>query len=266
MDVRTSFCVCILLMHLTAGQLLWSQAVHTKHGQTPPPQALHSRMGFLNFILKRINPSEQDYGQAITIERDHLQKETIENGYFWSNVVALSLLGFMFFVVLYEQRKVNRAAWNYAELMVQYEHALRRANAEIENASRRNKDLVKSLLKMKEGGLSPRSERSESIDVPLVRETRRRQVETPSFFSDTSRSKQLQPAKSSAGASVHVAKTPGTQIGLFKSDVDFIVKINSLEQQLAHSRDVESELRRQLSESGRKVQVELETNRKIKSG
>ena len=56
------------------------------------------------------------------------------------------------------------------------------------------------------------------------------------------------------------------QIGLFKSDVDLVMKVNSLEQQLARSKDVESELRRQLNGIGRKLQSEQEKNRALKGG
>ena len=45
------------------------------------------------------------------------------------------------------------------------------------------------------------------------------------------------------------ANQPANQIGLFKPDVDLIMKVNSLEQQLGRSQDEAKLLRRQLNES-----------------
>lgn len=265
MDVRRNFNVFVLLAYLGTGQLLWSQSPHPKYDPTPASRASHLQSGFLDFTLKRINPSEYDYGQAIAIERDRLRRETTENAYFWSDVVAIGLLGIMFLVVSYQQRRLSRTAWEAAEVVAQYEYALHRANAEIENGSRRNHDLMTALIKLKETLTSPASGSSELVEPSLARELRKR-ADIASFVPDTTRNKAAKSAKNSVGAVVDMTAVPGTQIGLFKSEVDFIVKINSLEQQLAQSRDVESELRRRLNESGRRVQVEQEKNRTVKGG
>jgi hypothetical protein len=54
------------------------------------------------------------------------------------------------------------------------------------------------------------------------------------------------------------------QIGLFKPDVDLIMKVNSLEQQLGRSQDEAKLLRRQLNESDRRLQEEQQRNRSLK--
>ena len=53
-------------------------------------------------------------------------------------------------------------------------------------------------------------------------------------------------------------------MALFKSDAALIMKVNSLEQQLARSEEQQKELRRQLNEAGRKLQDEQEKNRALK--
>jgi hypothetical protein len=262
-DVRRSIHAFVLLAYFGAGQLLWSQPAHSGY-HPAPPQASYSRIGFLDFTLKRINPSEYDYGQAIATARDRLRKETIENSYFWSNVVALGLLGAMFLVMSYQQRRLTRATWNSAEAVAQYEHALQRANAEIENGSRRNQDLANALIKLKEAVVSPASDRSDFVEATVTRELRKRQADTGSLAPGATRNKTEKSAKNNACGIANVTVASANQIGLFKSEVDFIMKINSLEQQLARSRDVESELRRQLNESGRKIQIEQEKNRTLK--
>ncbi|HZQ17892.1 MAG TPA: hypothetical protein VFA90_04155 [Terriglobales bacterium] len=263
MDVRRSIHAFVLLAYFGAGQLLWSQSGHS--GYDPAPrQASHSRIGFLDFTLKRINPSEYDYGQAIATARDRLRRETIENSYFWSNLVALGLLGAMFFVVSYQHRRLTRATWNSAEVVAQYEHALERANAEIENRSRRNQDLANALTKLKEAVVSPASDRTDFVEATVRRELRKPQADTGPLAPGTPRNKSGNSAKNNACGIADVTAVPASQIGLFKSEVDLIMKINSLEQQLARSRDVESELRRQLNQSGRKIQLEQEKNRTVK--
>ena len=42
------------------------------------------------FTLKRINPADKDYGQCLDEGRKILLEETMRNGYFWSNLVALA--------------------------------------------------------------------------------------------------------------------------------------------------------------------------------
>lgn len=262
MDVRR-IAGFVLLAHLGAAQLLWANA---KYDPARPPQPFHSRRGFLDFTLGQINQSNNDYGQAVAIERNRLRRETIENGYFWSNLVALALLGLLFCVVSYQQRRTNRATWDWAEVVAHYEHALQRANAQSEDASRRNHDLTHCLIKLRETVVLPASDRDELSDVTVPRETRKRQAEIVSFVPDTPRSKPAKPTKNSATGTADIPAAPGTHIGLFKSEVDFIVKINSLEQQLAQHRNVENELRRQLNESGHRVHAEQDKNRTLKGG
>lgn len=262
MDVRR-IAAFVLLAHLGTSQLLWANA---KYDPARPPQPFHSRRGFLDFTLGQINPSDNDYGQAIALERDRLRSETIENGYFWSNLVALALLGLLFLVVSYQQRRMNRATWGSAEVVAHYEHALQRASAQTEDASRRNHNLIHCLIKLRETVVLPASDRNNPSDATLARETRKRQAEILSFTPDTRGSKLAKPTKNRTTETADIPATPGTQIGLFKSEVDFIVKINSLEQQLVQHRNVENELRRQLNESGHRVQAEQDKNRTLKGG
>jgi hypothetical protein len=54
------------------------------------------------------------------------------------------------------------------------------------------------------------------------------------------------------------------QIGLFKPDVDLVMKVNSLEQQQVRSRDEVKLLRRQLNDAEQRVQAEQQKNRALK--
>ena len=58
-------------------------------GQAPSSKP---KDGFVDFALKSINASDKDYGQFLDESRKILIDETVRNGYFWSNLIALGLL------------------------------------------------------------------------------------------------------------------------------------------------------------------------------
>lgn len=64
--------------------------------QTVLPQtAQHTarqRQGFIDYALGKINPSNTDYGAAMAEGRSDLVGHTIDDLYFWSNLVTLGLL------------------------------------------------------------------------------------------------------------------------------------------------------------------------------
>ena len=67
----------------------------------------------------------------------------------------------------------------------------------------------------------------------------------------------------STGSAVATTQ-PAGQIGLFKPDVELVMKVNSLEQQLVRSRDEAKLLRRQVNKTGERVQAEEQKNRVLK--
>jgi hypothetical protein len=73
-------------------------------------------------------------------------------------------------------------------------------------------------------------------------------------------------AKPTPASAVIAATTtqPGNQIGLFKPEVELVMKVNSLEQQLGRSRDEAKMLRRQVNTAGQRVQAEEQKNRTLK--
>ena len=69
------------------------------------------RDGFLEFTLQHVNPSDKDYGQCVDQGRAVLLEETVRNGYFWSNLVALGLLGCLLVIIIFQHRVGNRREW-----------------------------------------------------------------------------------------------------------------------------------------------------------
>jgi len=55
-------------------------------------QTLRQRQGFFDYALGKINPSNTDYGATLGDGRGDLVGHTVDDLYFWSNIVTLGLL------------------------------------------------------------------------------------------------------------------------------------------------------------------------------
>lgn len=201
----------------------------------------------------------------ISAGRNLLLAETIENGYFWSNVVSLGLLGCLFILVVYQQKRLNCAEWKSAEIVAQYEHALKRANVQVVDATKRNGEIIGALVGLKESTVCPEPARTNNNEAPVARQSRARSADTPVSTAESPRNGTNKAVKATTIPTTAGADA-GAQIGLFKPDVDLITRVNSLEQLLARSKGRENELVRQLNEAGRKLQAEQDKNRSLKGG
>ena len=229
-------------------------------GQVPPSK---SKAGFVDFALKNINASDKDYGQCLDESRKILVDETVRNGYFWSNLIALGLLACLFIIIVYQHRVQTVREWTAAEVLMQYENSLSRANAHVEEATSKNRGLMDSLTALRESVLRSQVSPAEAQERPAAETVGSRASSIPAC--------QIASIKGSDAKSASVRSTraatatsPANQIGLFKPDVDLVMKVNSLEQQLGRSQDEAKLLRRQLNESDRRLQEEQQRNRSLK--
>lgn len=266
MDVKATIRVIIVpLIVLAWVPSSWPQAAKSRFDPAANERRPTARTGFVDFTLKRINPSDKDYGQMIAAGRKLLLAETIENGYFWSNVVSLGLLGCLFILVVYQQKHLNRAEWKSAEIVAQYEHALKRANVQVADATKRNSEIIEVLVGLKESTVCAQPARTNTNEAPVARQSRARPADPPASTAEAPRNGTNKAIKAAVIPTTARADA-GAQIGLFKPDVDLITRVNSLEQLLARSKGRESELVRQLNEAGRKLQAEQDKNRSLKGG
>jgi hypothetical protein len=251
----------LFLVMLTC--LSFAQAPHSKYDPGAQNPSSKPKDGFIDYTLKRINPSDKDYGYCIDDGRKVLLADTIENGYFWSNLVALGLLGCLFIIIVYQQKQQTRNEWVTAETLAQSEHALARANTQVDEATKRNHGLMEALAAVKEAALRSQPLSTDPLDPAAVRAPRSRASNTLATPTAVPKNAATKPAIDQSTA-VATAPEAGAQIGLFKPEVDLITKVNSLQQQLGRSKQLENELRRQLNEAGRKLQAEQEKNRSLK--
>ena len=264
MDVNRTFRIAIVGLFLAMLPLVcFAQERRPSYDPTGHAQSSKPKDGFVDFALKSINPADKDYGQCLDEGRKMLLEETVRNGYFWSNLVALGLLACLFVIIVYQHRVQTSREWSAAETLAQYEHSLSRANAQVEEATNRNRGLMEALTALRNSALSSQSTPAEAQDRPAVETVSSRASGIPASQVAAIKSSDT---KSAPGRSARaaIAAPPANQIGLFKPDVDLIMKVNSLEQQLGRSQDEAKLLRRQLNESDRRLQEEQQRNRSLK--
>ena len=219
--------------------------------------------GFVDSTLKRINPCDTDYGQHLDDGRRMVLQKTIESAYFWSNIVSLGLLGCLFIIIIYQHRVQARREWTAAEMLAQYEHSLSLANAQLEEATKRNYGLMEALTLLRESALRSPALPADLPDHSRIPAPRSRTASTPAVPAPPAKDNSSKPT---AASTVSAAATtqPADQIGLFKPEVELVMKVNSLEQQLVRSRDEAKLLRRQVNKSDQRVQAEEQKNRVLK--
>lgn len=252
----TAFLIAVLSPFLAA------QSGNSGHDPARNPDSSKPRNGFLDFTLKRINPSDENYGQCLGEGRTLLLEETIRNIHFWSNVVALGLLGCLFTIIVYQHGIHAKQEWTAAEMLRQFEQALARSRAQLDEATQKNHHLVETVVALRE---SP----SRSPSLPPVSPERASSAaakpRAPSAQPAPPPTLKTNPAKRTDGGVIRTtpATEPAGQMRLFTPDADFIIKLNSLEQQLAQSREDNKQLRRRIAGSARRPETEQDKNRQL---
>jgi hypothetical protein len=208
-----------------------------------------SNDGFIDYTLKRINSADVDYGKSLDQNRKLLLEETIENGYFWSNLIALALLACLFLIIVWQHQNHTRCEWITAEILVQQEHALARANEQLSDVTSKNHNLVNSLTSARETAIRSLSNsilQSEDSERPmgLARVPRQQPAPSKTAVSKTTGDRNA--------SSTPVAQ-PGNQIALFTPDVDLMMTVNSLKQQLARAEEQNTLLQRRIAATVREV-------------
>ena len=264
MDVSRPYRIVVAGLFLAMlPSLCFAQARPSGYDPVAQAQPPRQKDGFVNFALKRINPADKDYGQCLDEGRKLLIEETIRNGYFWSNVVALGLLACLFVIIVYQRTVQTHREWTTADLLAQHAHALSRANAHVEEATSRNRGLMEALTALRESALRSQAPPGEAQDRPALQAVSSRASSMPPSQVATPKNGNAATAPSRS-ARAATATPLANQIGLFKPEVDLVMKVNSLEQQLGRSQDEAKLLRRQLNESDRRLQEEQQRNRSLK--
>jgi len=251
---------CLLLTTVCLAEIQAQRAAYDPATHAAPAKP---KQGFVDFTLKRINPSDKDYGECLDQGRKLILQESIQNSFFWSNVVTLGLLGCLFLIVVYQHRQGVRREWTIAEVLQQYEYALLRANAQVDDATKRNHELSEALTAARENAFRPPMISTERQESPAPRATSKRTTETKTVEAAAATTTVVSAGATAPNGGVNGSKV-ANQMGLFKPEVDLILKVNSLEQQLGRSQEQEKQLRRQLTQADLRLQAEQQKNRTLK--
>ena len=243
--------------------LLAAQTGHSGYDPAAHQGSSKPKDSFLDFTLKRINPSDANYGQCLGEGRTLLLEETVRNAYFWSNVVALGLLGCLFIIIVYQHRIQAKREWTTAQMLNQFGQSLARSRAQVDEATGKNHHLMETLSALRDSALRPASLRRESTERATSSAAKPR---TPSAQPVPPSTLKTNSAKPTNGGTARTGATaePVGQMRLFTPDADFIMKLNSLEQQLAHSQDDNKQLRRRIADGDRRLEAEQDRNRQLK--
>jgi hypothetical protein len=265
MVIRVTFRAALVCCLLLVSFPLYGQSKPTKRNQ-----------GLVDFALRGVNPSDRDYGECIDEAQRMLIEQTIDRAYFWSNVAAIGLAFLLFVVVVYQQKLLQRREFIAADVITQYRNALSRAQAQVEETTRKNHLLMDQFVASAAPKASAPAENSSPIPQtksrkpPAQTAVAAAATPTPAPVEAPSPNAKKEPIAREMPVPVEtaqVAETPKTaaQIGLFNSEVDLVSRINTLQQQLNTSQERERQLRRQLNDSELRAQKERDKNRSLQA-
>lgn len=175
--------VCIYLV--VAGLVLGAQSgafCQTAGQPRPAPtRAAQKPQGFFDYALGKVNPQDKDYGTAIRVRRSDAVEHTIDDLYFWSNVVTLVLLCSLATVVLLQWRAADKREVIAASLIAQLWNGRVSDRIEIERRTEQFNRLVETHNAEVERALSQAASTSEKKEQAAGKVSRnvRTLAETP---------------------------------------------------------------------------------------
>ena len=129
----------LALLHARA--ISWS---NSGRPTTPTSQSAPKRQGFFDYALGKINPHGIDYGASMESGRNAVVENTIDDLYFWSNVVTLLLLSGLVAIVLLQWRAADKREVIAASLIAQLWNGRVSDRIEIERRTQQFNQLVEA--------------------------------------------------------------------------------------------------------------------------
>jgi hypothetical protein len=136
------------------------------HASSPnaQPQKSHKAQGFADYALGKVNPNDTDYGAALDAARGSTVAHTMDDLYFWSNVVALILLSGVTTAFLFHLRAADKKEITAATLIAQLWNGRVSDRIEIERRTEQYNSLVDEHNAVVERELMARSQPAPSED------------------------------------------------------------------------------------------------------
>lgn len=174
-------CIWLLLVGLMSGRRIDAFGQTSDQPRAAPIRWAQKPQGFFDYALGRINPQEKDYGAAIETRRGVVVEHTIDDLYFWSNVLTLFLLCGLAAVVLLQWRAADKREVIAASLIAQLWNGRVSDRIEIERRTEQFNRLVETHNAEVERALSQAATPSEKKEQEAGKLSRsvRNLVETP---------------------------------------------------------------------------------------
>lgn len=251
--------VAVLFM-LVAAAALAQRSRYDPATSQPSGQQSKPRQGFLDFTLKQINPSDQDYGECIAEARQLAVEQTVQNSLFWSNLTAIGMLVFSVAMVVFQSKEWKRRELMVATCLAQYHNLLVRSRRAAYEAISRYNTLVEARNVQVERQLPEPVSRKESFgkDGP----TRAPIEDQPAI--------KAQPAAAGGNAQAPPKVTSNAPRPSYSAEqeADLVAKVNILQHQLTAAQDQvraaqerEQNLRQKLSQYERRPSEEKDQTR-----
>lgn len=173
--VRRSILGWLLLGSVLLGACVCASGQSSLRPNHPAAQGSHKRQGFFDYALGKINPQDKDYGAVIEARRSDAVEHTIDDLYFWSNVVSLCLLCGLAAIILLQWRAADKREIIAASLIAQLWNGRISDRVEIERRTEQFNRLVETHNAEVERTLSQAtssSEKNELVSVKLSRSVR----------------------------------------------------------------------------------------------
>jgi hypothetical protein len=220
--------------------------------ETPASVSRHRPEGFLDYALGKINPFGTDYGALVREDRAAVVRHTIEDLYFWSNVVALVLLTGIGALALFQSRSAEKREMIAASLIAQLWNGRISDRVEIERRTEEFNQLVAAHNAETERSLALKSHSDAPSDLKRTVEAlgNRGSKAVSSVAVDNSH----QGPSDSADVQ---ASGDSTAFGLQQRNT-------LLERQVEALRNTEANLRRRLNDTMAQVEQERSRNQTLK--
>lgn len=146
---------------------MFSAVYGRSFGQTPSvpnsavAQPASKRQGFFDYALGKINPRGNDYGASMASTRNAVVENSIDDLYFWSNVVTLILLCGLATILLLQWRAADKREVIAASLIAQLWNGRVSDRIELQRCTKQFNQLVETHNAEVERSLSHNSTSSE---------------------------------------------------------------------------------------------------------
>ncbi|MGA8149825.1 MAG: hypothetical protein WB952_02675 [Terriglobales bacterium] len=121
---------CLLLTTVCVGVLQAQRSAYDRATQGAPARP---KQGFVDYTLKRINPSDKDFGECVDQGRKLIMQESIQNGYLsrpessaWKTRLVMNECADRSFDIEFRQEQgdeaIFAAAWELVELAEELSH------------------------------------------------------------------------------------------------------------------------------------------------